>query len=167
VRSLSFDGNNDWVTVPDANSLDLTTGMTLEAWVRPTAGSLWRTAIIKETTGNLAYALYSASQVGSALRPASWIASQGVNGTTAIALNTWTHLATTFDGATWRLYVNGAQVASRTLATPIPVSSGALRFGGNSIWGEWFQGQLDEIRVYNRGLSAAEVLADRDRPVNP
>ena len=167
VRSLSFDGNNDWVTVPDANSLDLTTGMTLEAWVRPTAGSLWRTAIIKETTGNLAYALYSASQVGSALRPASWIASQGINGTTAIALNTWTHLATTFDGATWRLYVNGAQVATRALATPIPVSSGALRFGGNSIWGEWFQGQLDEIRVYNRGLSAAEVLADRDRPVNP
>ena len=167
VRSLSFDGNNDWVTVPDANSLDLTTGMTLEAWVRPTAGSLWRTAIIKETTGNLVYALYSASQVGSALRPASWIASQGINGTAAMALNTWTHLATTFDGATWRLYVNGAQVASRALGTAIPVSTGALRFGGNNIWGEWFQGQLDEIRVYNRGLSAAEVLADRDRPVNP
>ena len=82
-------------------------------------------------------------------------------------LNTWTHLATTFDGATWRLYVNGAQVASRALATAIPVSTGPLRIGGNSIWSEWFQGQLDEIRIYNRGLTAAEVLADRDRPVNP
>ena len=39
--ALSFDGVNDWVTVPDANSLDLSTGMTLEAWVRPsTAGWL-------------------------------------------------------------------------------------------------------------------------------
>ena len=35
--ALTFDGVNDLITVPDANSLDLTNGMTLEAWVRPTA----------------------------------------------------------------------------------------------------------------------------------
>src|SRR5688572_9579321 len=38
---LSFDGVNDWVTVADANSLDLTTAMTLSAWVRPTALANW------------------------------------------------------------------------------------------------------------------------------
>ena len=51
--ALSFDGVNDWVTVADANSLDLTSGMTLEAWVLPTAlGTIWRTVIFKERTGN-------------------------------------------------------------------------------------------------------------------
>ena len=56
--ALSFDGVNDWVTVADANSLDLTTAMTLEAWVQPTAINGWETVILKETTGELAYSLY-------------------------------------------------------------------------------------------------------------
>jgi hypothetical protein len=46
-------------------------------------------------------------------------------------------------------------------------SAGALRIGGNSVWGEWFSGLIDEVRVYERALSAAEILADRDRPVVP
>ena len=57
--ALSFDGVDDWVTVADANDLDLTTGMTLSAWVRPAAlGSRWRTVIFKEGSP-LAYSLYA------------------------------------------------------------------------------------------------------------
>jgi len=49
-KALSFDGLNDWVTVNDAASLDLTTGMTLEAWVYPTESMTgWRTLVIKES----------------------------------------------------------------------------------------------------------------------
>ena len=49
--ALSFDGVNDWVTVADSNSLDLTTGMTVEAWVRPSALGGWRTVAFKERSG--------------------------------------------------------------------------------------------------------------------
>ena len=64
-NALSFDGVNDLVTVADANSLDLTNGMTLEAWVRPTAlGNNWRTALMKESSGSLSYALYAAGTDG-------------------------------------------------------------------------------------------------------
>src|SRR5262245_34942022 len=56
--ALSFDGVNDWVTVADANSLDLTTAVTLEAWVYPTASTGYRTVLLKETPGGLSYALY-------------------------------------------------------------------------------------------------------------
>ena len=61
--ALAFDGVNDLVTVADKASLDLTTGMTLEAWVRPTANSTWRTVVTKETSGNLTYGLFSNSDV--------------------------------------------------------------------------------------------------------
>ena len=59
-KALSFDGVNDWVTVADANDLDLTNGMTLpEAWVRPAALTGWKTVVMKEgTTTTLAYSLY-------------------------------------------------------------------------------------------------------------
>jgi hypothetical protein len=57
-------------------------------------------------------------------------------------------------------------VDTRAVTGAAPVSSGPLRVGGNGVWsGEWFDGQIDEVRVYDRALSAAEILADRDKPV--
>ena len=49
-KALSFDGLNDWVTVNGAASVDLTTGMTVEAWVYPTESMTgWRTLLTKES----------------------------------------------------------------------------------------------------------------------
>jgi len=42
-----------------------------------------------------------------------------------------------------------------------------LRFGGDALWSEWFQGSLDEIRVYNRALSATEIQTDMGSPITP
>jgi hypothetical protein len=46
-------------------------------------------------------------------------------------------------------------------------SAGALRIGGNALWGEYFSGLIDEVRVYERALTAQEIAADHDRPVVP
>lgn len=44
-------------------------------------------------------------------------------------------------------------------------SSSPLKFGGNAVWGEYFAGQLDEIRIYNRALSATEIQSDMNTPL--
>ena len=49
----------------------------------------------------------------------------------------------------------------------MPNSTGVLRIGGNNIWPEWFSGRIDEVRVYNRALTAADVQADMARAVVP
>jgi hypothetical protein len=166
--ALSFNGTSNLVTVADANSLDLTTGMTLEAWVQPTAlGSLWRCVILKEQPSSLIYALYAGDGLG---RPATDVfttADKGFSGTTALTLNSWVHLAATYDGTTQRLYVNGVQVATKATTGAIKVSTGALRIGGDTSWSnEWFAGLIDEVRVYNKALTAAEIQADMTKPVN-
>ena len=163
--ALSFDGVNDWVTVNDANSLDLRTSMTLEAWVRPTSTSYWRTVVIKEQPGQLAYAMYSSTDSG---RPSGHVFTTGdvgLQGPSALPANAWSHLTTTWDGLTLRLYVNGTQVASGALAGTAVASTSPLRIGGNSVWAEWFSGLIDEVRVYNRALTPAEIAADRDTPI--
>ena len=86
-------------------------------------------------------------------------------GTAKLAV-TWTHLATTYDGSVLPLYVNGTEVSSRAVGGSMPVSDGPLTIGGNRVWGEWFKGQIDEVRVYGRALSANEIQADRDSAVN-
>jgi hydrogenase maturation factor HypE len=91
----------------------------------------------------------------------------GVTGTTAVSTTAWTHLAMTYDGATLRLFVNGTQVTSRALTTPMATSTGLLRFGGENVWGDFFQGRIDEVRIYNRALTAAEIQADMSAPITP
>ena len=92
---------------------------------------------------------------------------QEVRGTAALALNTWSHLAMTWDGTTQRLFVGGVQVATRTLTGTLPNSTLPLRFGGNNIWAEWFAGRLDEIRVYDRALTQAELQTDMNTAITP
>jgi len=167
--ALAFDGVNDWVTVNDANSLDLTTTMTLEAWVFPTVTpSGWRTIIGKEASGRLCWYLHAGTD--NANRPAAGVyvgADRVLYGTATPATNTWTHLAATYDGQQQRLYVNGVQVANRAQTGASLTSTSALRIGGNGVFGEYFAGRIDEVRIYNRALTAGEIVTDMNRAVAP
>ena len=108
--AASFDGTNDRIDVADSNSLDLTSGMTLEAWVRPTANSSYRTVVLKEVSGELAYSLYAADSDHGA-RPSGWIriasASHYADGTNTLPLNVYSHIAVTYNGSALVFYVNG------------------------------------------------------------
>ena len=88
-------------------------------------------------------------------------------GIAALSLNTWSHLAATYDGTTIRLYVNGVEAGTAAGAGALPESANPLRIGGNAVWGEYFKGRIDEVRIYNRALSAAEITADMNRAVMP
>jgi hypothetical protein len=164
--ALSFDGTSNLVTIADSASLHLSTAMTVEAWVNPAAlGTVWRTIVLKEQTGELIYSLYANTDT---TRPSGNVfvaAEQETRGTAALALNTWTHVATTYDGTTLRIFVNGVQASSLAVTGGIKSSTGALRIGGNNIWGEFFSGLIDEVRIYNRALSAAELQTDMTTPV--
>lgn len=165
--ALSFDGADDWVTVADSPSLDLTTGMTLEAWVYPTANTGWRTVVLKEQMDYLVYGLFASSDTN---QPAVEVCIGGcvtVTGPSPLPLNTWTHLATTYDGSLVGLYVNGIQVASRMTSGSLLTSTNPLRIGGDSLWGDYFQGRIDEVRIYNRALTATEIQADMTIGVTP
>lgn len=160
--ALAFDGVNDWVTVNDSDSLDLTSGMTLEAWVKPASLGGYNSVLVKESSNavGLAYQLYANNGYP---QPAAYIytaSDRMVAGTTALALDAWSHLAVTYDGAMLRLYVGGVQVAARAEADPVAATTNPLRIGGDAPFGEYFHGLIDEVRVYNRALSPAEIQAD-------
>lgn len=155
--ALSFDGTNDWVTVADAPELDLTGRWTLSASVRPQSTAPWQTLIIKEAAPTLAYGLYARSN---SEVPSAWTSFSSVYGTASLPSGTWSHVSATFEDGTMRLYVDGELRATTTGAVDAPASNGPLRIGGNAIWGEWFGGSIDDVRIYDRPLSAAEVQAD-------
>lgn len=162
---LLFDGINDWVTVNDATSLDLTNGMTLEAWVRPAAVNTWRNVIMKEQTNGLSYALYSSNDVGVPEGNVNVGGDRATQAGSALALNAWSHLATTYDGTLLKLYVNGSLAATQSAPGTIATTANPLRFGGNADFGEFFQGVIDEVRIYNRPLSEGEIQVNMSTPI--
>jgi hypothetical protein len=188
-NALSFNGSNSWVTITDvagaASPLKLTTGMTLEAWVNPANMSGWETILMKERgitgEGLLSYALYAhdgAPLAGGTPRPGGYIrtapaastSDRGVRGAATLALNTWTHIAVTYTNAaagTMQFYINGVPSGAAVTGTGlIANTNGAIRIGGNnSSLNEFFSGLIDEVRVYNRALSAAEITTDMNAAI--
>ena len=163
-RGLAFNRSTSWVTVNSSASLNLVNRLTLEAWVSPTVSSGWRTIIFKEL--DAIYELYASSSSG----PVGGVnigGYQEVFSGTSLPTNTWSHVAATWDGTTLRLYVNGVQVGSRAVAGTLSTTSNPLRIGGDATWGEYFAGTIDEVRVYNRALSAAEIQTDMNTPIGP
>ncbi|HVW30878.1 MAG TPA: LamG-like jellyroll fold domain-containing protein [Polyangiaceae bacterium] len=164
---LSFEGNS-YITVADSPLLDLTTGMTLSAWVKPLASSTeWPTIALKEDQGDLSYALYSQTIYAPpmlCLGPPSDQYSTCVSGG-SVPQGDWTHLAGTYDGSVYRLYINGELVASASQTMAAGVSTDPLRIGGDSIWGEYLTGIMDDLRIYARPLSQSEIQADMNTPL--
>jgi len=164
--ALQFSGTNSMVNIPSSPTLNFTTGFTLEAWVNPVSPGNWSAVIFKERTGGMNYSLYSNNGTNRPLGQV-WLnnAEQDAPGAAPVPLNTWTHLASTFDGSTLRLYVNGALAGSKAISGSVAATTNPLRIGGNTIWGEFFTGQIDEVRLYNRALSAGEIQGDMAIPL--
>ena len=165
--ALSFNGTSSVVTVPNSASLQLSSGMTLEAWVDPSkVSAAWRDVIYKANDN-----FYLEATSSNASRPDGGLIAGGsyadAFGTSALAANTWSYLTETYDGSTLRLYVNGTQVASTAHTGAISTSTNPLQIGGDSLYGQFFAGLIDEVRVYNVALSAAQIQTDENTPVNP
>jgi hypothetical protein len=153
--ALVFDGRTS-AAAPDSASLDPTTGLTLEAWVNPTA--LTDAPLIYKADGRYSLYLYYGTP-GAQLNVTT---SGEVDGTSPLATNVWTHLATTYDGTTQNLFVNGVLVATQPQTGAItsqgqPATS--LLLGTDTYW-DFFSGAMDGVRIYNYALSQAQIQSD-------
>ena len=166
-RALSFNGSDAVVTVDDSPSLHLKGAMTLEAWVKPsTIGGDWRDVLYR---GNDAYYLEASSQAdGLPMGGGSFNGAGGegqVFGDDWLPAGAWSYLAVTYDGSMLRLYVDGKEVASKPQSGMLVASHDPLQIGGDHIFGQYFEGTIDEVRVYDVALAPDAIQNDMVTPV--
>ena len=148
----SFNGTDNYVDCGADNSLQIQPPVTLEAWVYVTDLSSSGQIINKGGSFEFSY------NAGGKLQPSYKL--DGVwhepATTNMITENRWFHVATTYDGTDIKAYINSAE---ETLETDL---SGSFELG-NPVWigymccGEFFEGLIDEVRIYSKALSSAEI----------
>ena len=169
-QAFSFDGSGDsGVTVPSSPSLNMTEAVTIDAWVYPTSFPNAFPTVVRRhrceggacALGFAQYLLAVTDQGQAHCNINASGSGDPIGGT--VPLNEWTHLACTYDRVNVRVYVNGAEVASDPLAeaiisSPLPLGIGiAPGFTSRN-----FDGLIDEVEIFNRALTAAEIQAIYD-----
>jgi hypothetical protein len=146
---LDFDGVNDFVEV--GNIMPST--YTKEAWVYATSYSGSHNVISGGNTGQ--HAFWIPNGFLSAGHNGQW---QNVSASTQLSLNTWYHIAVTYDAATTTmiLYKDGVLISSNSAVLPFN-GGNILRIGAYDFGGNLFRGSIDEVRIWNRVLPLAEI----------
>ncbi len=162
--ALTFDGSDDNVNIGNTIDLSGNKPMSLSAWIYPTAtpGVNGAGIISKYDRGNAGewrLFLNSSRQI-QMLRECGGF---GIVSTTAVTLNTWTHVEGSYDGTNLRIYLNG--VLDKTTADSCSVSSTAIEViigaGDNGSGVEdVFTGSIDDVRMYSYGRTASQITED-------
>ena len=154
--ALNLDGNS-WAEVHDNASLDVTTGLTLEAWVY-WDGTASDDGIIGRWGGGNTYLLqaYDADDIRFYIH---YGAASFVETGTALAANNWYHVVGTYDNTNQKIYINGSESASISRTGNISVSAFDIQIGryGGAVSTQ-YDNSIAQPRIYNRALTAAEVL---------
>lgn len=156
--AVEFDGASARVNVPDAPALQLSTGVSIEAWVRPdtVAGDRW---ILNKGSHYRLYILDSTTYFG--IRTPAGI---DLNvATTLTTIGSWQHLVGTFNGSTMVLYRNGENVAEASFTETIRTGTEPMFIGALDDNTAFFDGGIDEVAVYGEALSAARILTHYQR----
>jgi hypothetical protein len=158
-NGLDFDGIDDQVSIPDSNSLDITSQITMEAWIKPSSiytGGNWQYDDVIcgkrhsyylriDENGKLAFYAYDVTTTGY------------VTGSDMTSyVDTWIHVAATYDGSAVKLYINSQLDTSASRTGNIRITANPVRIGWVD-YNRYFHGAIDEVRLWDNALSQSEV----------
>lgn len=176
--ALGFDGINDWVDIPDDISPE---HITLEAWIYPTgfddsSGDQGNPIITKETgrgtppwSESFAWRLRITPRTHKlqlqCFTPTGSPGGGSVISDTVLEIGNWYHVAGTYDGTRTKVYIDGAREGSYTasISEPLVTSNLPTAIGHLPNWSvQWFQGIIDEARIYDKALPDSEIEMSAD-----
>jgi len=152
-NALDFnDTGAEVVTIPDSSSLDLTTQLTFSAWVNMNTATSYPMIMTKGVyqfalnaeTGNLSVVLDTVKT------------GFGDDSNNPVPTSAWALVTATWDGETLIYYVNGVADGSYNVTGTMGQDNSSVLIGRRSD-AYYFDGLIDDVRIYNRALSAVEV----------
>jgi fibronectin type 3 domain-containing protein len=164
-NAVELDGTNDHLTLP-TGVLGGLTNFSISVWVKPDTVTNWSRVFDfgTGTTVNMFLTPKNAqnNKVRFAITTGGGAGEQKIDGQNALTAGAWSHVVITWSGNTGILYVNGVEVGRNSAMTLNPSSLGTtnLNYLGRSQYPDpYFDGRIDDFRIYARALGAAEISA--------
>jgi hypothetical protein len=161
----SFDGTDDYVDAGNGTTVNLTTQMTLSAWVKLNVAGQLKQIIGKgnaQSPNTYGFDLYSHTTLGYQMHSnnggggsSKTISTGAITGTT-----NWNYVTGTFDGSQVKIYLNGIQKNSSAFSDLIGLDSHTLQLGGSEFGTATLSGYVDDVRVYNYARSPEQIQED-------
>jgi len=166
ASALSLNGTSDYVEIPAHNNP--TQALTVSLWAK-SATDTWSNygCLLSKRSAYILHPTKGSKEIAILMRIDS--KDYSVEHTPTIDLKQWHHYAASFDGKTIRLYIDGQEVAAEEHAGAIKSDNGMLLIGKDEKAYDqheddrYFHGQIDEVRIWDRARSAAEIKADMKR----
>ncbi len=166
-KAYYFNGTSDYILAPNSSSLQPTNTLSVCAWVKPDVNSNQWTPVLSKRYTPSSDPWNSYSIDGGAANNQKWLfnVSKGTAGSQSSAITTqsanysnWTFLVGTYDGVSQKFYVNGVLDKTISSSGNIGYSTMGFYIGNNNELSQWFKGKIDDVRIYNRALSACEIF---------
>ena len=158
-QAFKFDGNDDYVEVPNDPSLN-PTAVTVDAWIYPSDVNGNHNVVFKGDHEYLLQIRNGNVLFGSRDSASNYAEFQG---SLSVPANAWSHVAITHDGATKRIYVNGVlNPVTQSQSGLYTGDTNSLKIGTHHFLTEFFSGLVDEVELFDRALSADEIAAIAD-----
>ena len=155
--------------LPLDNRLNTTTALTVAAWINANSlGAELKTIVSKDE--NFEFHLTAAGQINWWWQDSVANTRQITTTGTAIATGAWYHIAIVYASGSQVIYINGVARGTDTFTGSLANNTDPLQIGADQYPLQpqrVFDGRIDEVRVYNRALSAAEIAADMATPIVP
>jgi hypothetical protein len=187
--AIQFDGSNDYITFGTASTLGTST-FTLECWIYKTGAGITTTTgtggvtavpIISKGRGegetpanlnmNYFFGLTAAGILTADFEDKINGGNHPITGTTVLANNVWYHIAATYDGTTWRIFLNGNSEATLAVGSYLPENTSIQHAGlgtamtSTGTTAGFFAGKIDEARIWNRALSQSEIKTNMSQEI--
>ncbi|HWB05761.1 MAG TPA: LamG-like jellyroll fold domain-containing protein [Verrucomicrobiales bacterium] len=167
-QCITLNGTNQAINLGNPANLQILGPITMAAWIKPTDVNALRNILNKGHNTVPSGEITLRINTGALLGAGSWNGSDHIASLSGAATpNVWQHVCGVYNGTQWILYKNGAQIAAVTDATGAVAVNGST--AANNVWHigsrggtpteRPFAGQIDDVVIYNRGLTPTEVLA--------
>ncbi|WP_158283783.1 LamG domain-containing protein, partial [Gramella jeungdoensis] len=171
---VNFDGNNDYVDFKATNYNLTNQDFSIEAWIRPDINSTQiQTVFSKRNANNLGGLGYDL-RLTDRIISFNWMNGGNISSPYQIDNDRWYHVGVTFDGGTYKLYIDGIEVASKSgqalLETDFDCMLGAMDDVNLSfpygIAKNFFNGSMDEVRIWNVALTENQLRETMNQEIN-
>ena len=157
--AMSFDGSNDYIDCGNDSALNPADAITISVWVKLNSKDIDQEIIRKsrDSSGEV-YEIFikDNNEIFFGIRDSSGTENYVLPSTT-LTTGVWHHIVGTYDKQYLRLYLNGDEIGSESSTLTLDSSSKNLSIGYNDAGTKYFNGDIDDVRLYNRALSTDEI----------